>query len=136
MKTILKTIGFLKTPESRAKRTYFRFMAEESAPIEDHGRPIVLTVKGAAAELSCSETHVRRLIQDGDLPAIRLGDGPRSPYRVLSAGLEAYVARRLDCEVRARPLRANAKVSKRSGSSASWAWNRSSESPRREGLDG
>ena len=40
--------------------------------------PLVVKISGAAAMLSCSARTVRRMVNAGTLPAIRLTDDPRS----------------------------------------------------------
>ncbi|MEX0621327.1 MAG: helix-turn-helix domain-containing protein [Solirubrobacterales bacterium] len=99
-------------------------------------RSLVLTVREAANALACSEAHIRSLIDAGDLPAIRIGDGKRSPYRVTRKGLEDYIACRLDHGARARVERVGAKTNGRSGSSASWALSFSESSFLGEPFDG
>ena len=66
----------------------------EGVPNEP-GRPVsprglfdhLLTLKQVAVVLSLSERSVRRIIQAGDLPAIRIGGSPR----IRSADLRAYL---------------------------------------------
>lgn len=96
---------------------------------DDQDRSLLLTVKQAAAEISCSEAHVRRLIASGDLPAIRLGEGPRSPYRVPWKVLEGYVYRRLEEGPIGGSQRPELKTRRASGSSASWAFTFAAISP-------
>jgi excisionase family DNA binding protein len=82
---------------------------------------LVLTVREAAQKLACSEAHIRRLIDSGDLPAMRLGGGLRSPYRVPRKGLEDYVTSRLGREpLNPAPMRRESP--NRAGSSAGWAF--------------
>ena len=47
----------------------------------------LLTLKQVAVVLGLSERSVRRIIQAGDLPAIRIGGSPR----IRSADLRAYM---------------------------------------------
>ena len=89
---------------------------------EDQNQPLLLTIKSAASELACSEAHVRRLIASGDLPAFRLGQGSRSPYRVPRLALESYVAQRLDEGAQRASHGPQLKTRRCSGSSAAWAF--------------
>jgi excisionase family DNA binding protein len=45
----------------------------------------------AAYELGLSQRTVRRYVHHGDLPAVRLGDGPRAPIRLRRRDLDAFV---------------------------------------------
>lgn len=47
--------------------------------------PLALTVDEAAALLRVSETHIRQMCADGELPSIRLGSCLRIPVTQLSA---------------------------------------------------
>jgi excisionase family DNA binding protein len=53
--------------------------------------PQLLGVKEVALRLRCSEQTVRRRISEGSLPALRLGDGPRSPLRIDRAEFERWL---------------------------------------------
>lgn len=44
--------------------------------------PALLTVKEAAELLHCTPLHVYRLIERDELPAIRLGTGPKASIRI------------------------------------------------------
>ncbi len=41
-----------------------------------------LTVSEVARALALSEDTVRRRVQSGELPSIRIGSGPRAPIRI------------------------------------------------------
>ena len=51
----------------------------------------LLTVEEAAARLRQSPGTVRRKIREGQLPALRVGSGPRAPFRVDPLELEAFL---------------------------------------------
>ncbi len=129
MKTILKTTKrFFDSSENRPKRPYGRFMGiTGEIPEAETGSPF-LTVKDAAAELSCSEAHIRRLIDSGDLAGFRLGKGPRSPYRIPRSALDAYVSQQINSQAAVLPSRPISTGTRRSGSSASWAMTFSTNS--------
>ena len=44
--------------------------------------PEFISIKEAAVLFACSEITIRRAIKKGYIIAIRLGAGPRSPYRI------------------------------------------------------
>jgi len=52
----------------------------------------LLTVSEVAERLRCPRAHVYRLIERGQLPAFRLGDG-RGPIRIREDELEAWLER-------------------------------------------
>jgi excisionase family DNA binding protein len=51
----------------------------------------LLCVKEVALKLRCSEQSVRRRINEGSLPAVKLGDGPRAVIRVDRRELEQWI---------------------------------------------
>jgi excisionase family DNA binding protein len=51
----------------------------------------LLTVAEVARLARLSERTVRRRIADGELPAVRLGTGPRAPLRIGASELAAFV---------------------------------------------
>jgi excisionase family DNA binding protein len=53
-----------------------------------------LDVKAAAAELSISPDQLKKLIFSGDLPAVDVGIGSRSFWRVARTDLEAWLTKR------------------------------------------
>ena len=48
-----------------------------------------LTIKETAVIFSVHQTTIRRALKKGFLIAIRLGNGPRSPYRLSRKSIEA-----------------------------------------------
>jgi excisionase family DNA binding protein len=102
------------------KTTYLCFVKgkEETDQVEDTAS--LLTVRGAASQLHCSEAHVRRIIDGRELPAMRLGDGPKSPYRIRPRDLESYIDSRLLGKGFGQPPSRRLKRPAL-GSSASWA---------------
>jgi excisionase family DNA binding protein len=54
-------------------------------------QPQLLTVGEVAFRLRQSERTVRDKIAAGDLPALKIGSGPRAPIRVDSAELERWL---------------------------------------------
>ena len=50
-----------------------------------------LSVKQASEYLACSELHLRQLIQNGELPASRIG---KVSIRICIEALEAFMAQR------------------------------------------
>lgn len=48
-----------------------------------------LTIKETAAIFSVHHTTIRRAIKKGFLIAIRIGNGPRSPYRISRKEIDA-----------------------------------------------
>jgi hypothetical protein len=48
-----------------------------------------ISIKEAAVVFSCHPNTIRRAIRLGFLIAIRVGNGPRSPYRISIKSLEA-----------------------------------------------
>ena len=52
------------------------------------------TIPEVARRLALSEQTVRRLIREGELPAIRIGDGPRGRIRVRSQSVDRFVEQR------------------------------------------
>ena len=50
-----------------------------------------LTVAQIAFELAVTTQTVRRWIADGELEAVRLGDGPLARFRVRQSALDAFV---------------------------------------------
>jgi excisionase family DNA binding protein len=57
----------------------------------------LLTVAEVARRLRQSERTVRDKIHSGQLPAVKIGTGPRAPLRVSTAELEAWIARSRNC---------------------------------------
>jgi excisionase family DNA binding protein len=51
----------------------------------------LLTVRETAEVLRQSEWSVRQKIGRGELPALRVGVGPRAPFRILRAHLERWL---------------------------------------------
>jgi excisionase family DNA binding protein len=51
----------------------------------------LLTIEETAARLRQSPATVRRKIREGQLPAIRVGSGPRAPFRVNPVELEQWL---------------------------------------------
>lgn len=51
--------------------------------------PEFLTIKEAAVIFSVHQITIRRAIKKGFLVAIRVGNGPRSPYRISRKSIEA-----------------------------------------------
>jgi excisionase family DNA binding protein len=51
----------------------------------------LLTVEETAVRLRQSPGTVRRKIREGQLPALRIGTGPRAPLRVNSVELERWL---------------------------------------------
>lgn len=48
-----------------------------------------LTIKETAVIFSVHEITIRRAIKKGFLTAIRIGNGPRSPYRISKKSIDA-----------------------------------------------
>ncbi len=51
----------------------------------------LLTVQETADRLAQSPVTVRRKIREGEIPAVRLGTGPRAPLRVDERALNAWL---------------------------------------------
>ena len=51
-----------------------------------------LTIKETAVIFSVHQTTIRRALKKGFLVAIRIGNGPRSPYRISRKSIEAIHA--------------------------------------------
>jgi excisionase family DNA binding protein len=51
----------------------------------------LLTVRETAEVLRQSEWSVRQKIGRGEFPALRVGVGPRAPFRILRADLERWL---------------------------------------------
>ena len=51
----------------------------------------LLTVRETAEVLRQSEWSVRQKIGRGEIPALRVGVGPRAPFRILRADLERWL---------------------------------------------
>jgi excisionase family DNA binding protein len=51
----------------------------------------LLSVKETASRLGVSQESVRRRIRDGSIPAVKLGSGPKAPFRIDEAELEAWL---------------------------------------------
>lgn len=54
----------------------------------------LLTPREAAKELRVHPRTILRRIEAGELPAIRVGNGPRAPFRIFADDLAAYVVMR------------------------------------------
>lgn len=54
--------------------------------------PEFLTIKEVAVIFSVHQTTIRRAVKKGFLTAIRIGSGPRSPYRISRKSIEAIHA--------------------------------------------
>jgi excisionase family DNA binding protein len=68
-------------------------LLEELRSADAAGRPPVLTIPGAAGQLSCSEMHIYRLIAAGELRAVDIsmpGSG-RSKTRIRADDLASYI---------------------------------------------
>ena len=59
-------------------------------------QPLLLRFPEAAQMLSLSESSLRRLVNRGDLKAIRLGIGPRGARGITIEELERFVAERME----------------------------------------
>ena len=53
----------------------------------------LLTVVEVAERLSASDRYVRRLLFEGRIAFVKLGDGKRSPVRIPEKALEAFIER-------------------------------------------
>jgi excisionase family DNA binding protein len=53
--------------------------------------PRLLTTHQVARRLNVSEETVRRRLRQGEIPGLRLGSGPRAPFRVVEAELEQWL---------------------------------------------
>jgi excisionase family DNA binding protein len=51
----------------------------------------LLTPTETAAILNCSRRWIYRLVAEGELPAVRLGDSARAPMRLRSRDLSAFL---------------------------------------------
>ena len=51
----------------------------------------LLSVEQVARRLGCSPATVRRRIYSGELPAVKLGSGPKAPVRVAADELERWL---------------------------------------------
>jgi len=51
----------------------------------------LLTVRETAQVIRQSEWSVRQKIGRGEIPALRVGVGPRAPFRILRADLERWL---------------------------------------------
>jgi excisionase family DNA binding protein len=60
--------------------------------IETPARPALLTIEEVCSTLRQSKASVYRKIGAGELPAVRLGDGPSAHLRVPADGFERYLA--------------------------------------------
>ena len=67
-----------------------RLPSMERMSTDTQMRPL-LTIPEVAARLNVSESTVRRRIEEGDLPALRLGRGPQPPVRIDPTALEAWL---------------------------------------------
>jgi excisionase family DNA binding protein len=56
-----------------------------------HADEQLLTIPEAAARLRQTPGTIRRKIREGQLPALRLGTGPRAPFRIDALELEAFL---------------------------------------------
>ena len=54
----------------------------------------LLNAAQVAERLNLSEKTVRKRMTSGELPVVRLGEGPKAPVRVTEEALEAYIGRR------------------------------------------
>ena len=99
-------------------------MRSKAEILDYQDESLLLTVKEAADQFRCSAAHIRRLIDSGELDAIRLGNGSRSPFRVPRQALESYVARKLEQGAYRPSQRPELKTRRRLGSSDAWALSR------------
>jgi len=53
----------------------------------------LLRITQVAELLDCSEKTIRRRVDDGQIPAVRLGDAPTSPIRIEIADIAAFLER-------------------------------------------
>jgi excisionase family DNA binding protein len=51
----------------------------------------LLTVKQAASRLQVSKWTVYRRVADGQLPAVKLGEAPRSPIRIIEREFDLWL---------------------------------------------
>ena len=51
----------------------------------------LVTVHEVAARLGQTEQTIRRKVRAGELPGVRIGQGPRAPLRVPSGFLDAWL---------------------------------------------
>ena len=58
--------------------------------IESPARPVLLTIEEVCSTLRQSKASVYRKIGAGELPVVRLGDGPSAHLRVPADGFERY----------------------------------------------
>ncbi len=56
--------------------------------------PEYLSVEQVADALQVSTSHIHRLIRIGALPAIKLGEGLTSPYRIQKSDLLYYLSQK------------------------------------------
>jgi excisionase family DNA binding protein len=52
----------------------------------------VYTTQQAAAMLACSQVHVYRMIDRGELFAVKVADGERAPWRITRESIDAWLA--------------------------------------------
>lgn len=69
----------------------FAMMATILGSTQNTANAELLTVDEVAARLRMSKWSVYRRVEAGELPAVRLGFGPRAPIRVSERELEAWL---------------------------------------------
>ena len=52
----------------------------------------ILTVRQVAELLQLSTEHVRRLARTGDMPAMKIGDGPKAHWRFFKSQIIEWIA--------------------------------------------
>jgi excisionase family DNA binding protein len=57
--------------------------------------PLLLTLDECATILRVSPRTVRRMIRRGELVALKLGDGPNRPLRIVDASVREFLKQRL-----------------------------------------
>lgn len=62
-----------------------------SVEVDDHPR---IEVSAAAKRLRCSESHVRRLIEAGELRAVNVARGTVARWQIVVASIDAFMERR------------------------------------------
>jgi excisionase family DNA binding protein len=62
---------------------------------ETRRSPLLLTIGECSVLLRVSTSTVRRMIRRGELVALKLGDGPNRPVRVVESSLSRFLRQRL-----------------------------------------